>query len=79
MAGDELRHAAQQEALQAARAVRAEDDEIGAPLGGGVEDALADVAHLDGGLCLEAAARNCLATRSTSSWAGFFMSANSGA
>jgi len=54
MPDDELRHTAQQKALNAALAVRAKDDQIGVPLCRGVEDALANVACLDGGYCLEA-------------------------
>ncbi len=48
MAGDELRYAAQQEALNAAFSMRAEDDQVGVPLCRGIEDALPHIACLDG-------------------------------
>src|SRR5580704_16830893 len=54
MAGDELRHAAEQETLDTSSPVRTNDDKVSTPLRCGIEDALSDVTNLDCGVHLEA-------------------------
>src|SRR5271167_710241 len=53
MASDEFRNAAKQETLDASLPMRTNDDQIGAPLCCGIDDALPDVTYLDGGVHLE--------------------------
>jgi hypothetical protein len=54
MASDELRHAAKQETLDASLSMRTNDNQVGAPLFCGIDNALSDVTYLDGGVHLEA-------------------------
>ena len=52
MASDEFGHAAKQETLDASLSMRTNDDQIGTPLGCGIDDSLSDVTYLDGGVHL---------------------------
>ncbi|MFY9937590.1 MAG: hypothetical protein WAK33_11985 [Silvibacterium sp.] len=47
MASDEFCHAAKQETLDAALPMRSNDDQIGAPLFRGIDDAFSDVTYLN--------------------------------
>src|SRR5665811_84361 len=61
MASDEFCHAAQQETLDACLPMRTNDDHIGMPLGGIIDDRLSNVTYLDGSLHLESCAAQLLA------------------
>jgi len=50
MATDEFSHAAQQETLNASLSMRTNHDQIGTPLGCGIDDSLSDVTYLEGGV-----------------------------
>ena len=56
MASDEFGHAAKQETLDASLSMRTNDDQIGTPLGCGIDDRLSNVTYLDGGVHLESCA-----------------------
>jgi len=60
MASNEFGHAAKQETLDASLSMRANDDQIGTPLGCGIDDSLSDVTYLDGGVYLESCATQFL-------------------
>src|SRR5208337_1888479 len=60
MASDEFGHAAKQETPDASLSMRTNDDQIGTPLGCGIDDSLSDVTYLDGGVHLESCATQFL-------------------
>jgi hypothetical protein len=60
MASDEFGHAAKQETPDASLSMRANDDQIGTPLGCEVDDSLSDVTYLDGSVHLESCAQQLL-------------------
>ena len=60
MASDEFGHAAKQETPDASLSMRTNDDQIGTPLGCGIDDSLSDVTYLDGGVHLESCAKQFL-------------------
>ena len=60
MASDEFGHAAQQETLNVSLSMRTNHDQIGTPLGCGIDDSLSDVTYLDGGVRLESCAKQSL-------------------
>src|SRR5208337_5344708 len=53
MASDEFGNSVKQETLDAALPMRTNHDQIGTPLGCGIDDCLSDVTYLDGGVHLE--------------------------
>jgi|SRR5271169_3216800 len=53
MSSNEFRHAAEQEAPDAASPMRTNDDQIGTPLRCGIDDTFSDITNFDRGIYLE--------------------------
>ncbi len=79
VASDEFCHAAKQETPDVSLPVRANNDQISAPLCRAIDDAFSDVTYSTAVPALNPAVRNSFAIRSTSAWAGSFSLFNSGA
>ena len=73
MASNEFGHATKQETLDASLAMGGNDDQIGAPLGCGIDDSFSDVTYLDVGVHLESCATQFLRNSLDQLTGGFFL------